>query len=49
MILKKLADSLLKTPVLIEAAKANSTSHKVEQTVHLVDRERKRAFITSFK
>ena len=33
--IKKLADSLLNSPVLIETTVANSTSHKVEQTVHL--------------
>ena len=43
--IKKLADSLLNSPVLIEAAKANSTSFKVEQSVHLVDRERKKELL----
>ena len=43
--IKKLADSLLKTPVLIEVSKANSTSHKVEQTVHHVDKERKKELL----
>lgn len=43
--IKKLADSLLNSPVSIEAAKANSTSHKVEQSVHLVDRERKKELL----
>ena len=43
--IKKLADGLLKTPVLIEASKANSTSHKVEQTVHHVDKERKKELL----
>jgi ATP-dependent RNA helicase RhlE len=43
--IKKLADGLLNSPVLIEAATANSTSHKVEQTVHLVDRERKKELL----
>ena len=43
--IKKLADSLLNSPVLIEAATANSTSHKVEQSVHLVDRERKKELL----
>ncbi|MDD3056100.1 MAG: DEAD/DEAH box helicase [Aliarcobacter sp.] len=43
--IKKLADGLLNSPVLIEAAKANSTSHKVEQSVHLVDRERKKELL----
>lgn len=43
--IKKLADSLLKTPVLIEVSKANSTSHKVEQIVHHVDKERKKELL----
>ena len=43
--IKKLADGLLKTPVLIEVSKANSTSHKVEQTVHHVDKERKKELL----
>ena len=43
--IKNLADSLLKTPVLIEVSKANSTSHKVEQTVHHVDKERKKELL----
>ena len=43
--IKKLADGLLKTPVLIEVSKANSTSHKVEQTVHHFDKERKKELL----
>lgn len=43
--IKKLADGLLKTPVLIEVSKANSTSHKVEQTVHHVDKDRKKELL----
>ncbi len=43
--IKKLADSLLNSPVLIEVATANSTSHKVEQIVHHVDRERKKELL----
>ena len=43
--IKKLADSLLNSPVLIETAVANSTSHKVEQIVHHVDRERKKELL----
>ena len=43
--IKRLADGLLNSPVLIEATTANSTSHKVEQTVHLVDRERKKELL----
>ncbi|WP_066347967.1 DEAD/DEAH box helicase [Aliarcobacter cryaerophilus] len=43
--IKKLADGLLNSPTLIEASKANSTSHKVEQTVHYVDKERKKELL----
>ncbi len=43
--IKKLADGLLNAPVLIEVSKANSTSHKVEQTVHHVDKERKKELL----
>lgn len=43
--IKKLADSLLNSPVLIEVATRNSTSHKVSQIVHHVDRERKKELL----
>lgn len=43
--IKKLADSLLNSPILIETAVANSTSHKVEQTVHHVDKDRKKELL----
>ena len=43
--IKKLTDGLLNAPVLIEVSKANSTSHKVEQTVHHVDKERKKELL----
>lgn len=43
--IKKLADGLLKSPVLVEVSKANSTSHKVQQIVHHVDRERKKELL----
>lgn len=43
--IKKLADGLLNSPVLIEASKVNSTSHKVEQTIHLVDKNRKKELL----
>ena len=43
--IKKLADGLLNSPVLIEVASRNSTSHKVEQIVHHVDRERKKELL----
>ena len=41
----ELADGLLNSPVLIEVASRNSTSHKVEQIVHHVDRERKKELL----
>lgn len=43
--IKKLTDGLLNAPVLIEVSKANSTSHKVEQTVHHVDKDRKKELL----
>ena len=43
--IKKLADGLLNSPILIEASMANSTSHKVEQTVHHVDKNRKKELL----
>ena len=43
--IKKLADGLLNSPILIEASKVNSTSHKVEQTIHLVDKNRKKELL----
>ena len=43
--IKKLADTLLNAPVLIEVATRNSTSHKVSQIVHHVDRERKKELL----
>ena len=43
--IKKLADGLLNSPILVEASKANSTSHKVEQTVHPVDKTRKKELL----
>ncbi|WP_323592049.1 DEAD/DEAH box helicase [Aliarcobacter butzleri] len=43
--IKKLADSLLKSPVLVEVSKANSASFKVEQVVHHVDKDRKKELL----
>jgi ATP-dependent RNA helicase RhlE len=43
--IKRLADGLLDSPVLIEVAKRNSTSHKVDQMVYHVDRERKKELL----
>ncbi|KLE07523.1 DEAD/DEAH box helicase [Aliarcobacter butzleri] len=43
--IKKLADGLLKSPVLVEVSKANSASFKVEQVVHYVDKDRKKELL----
>lgn len=43
--IKKLADGLLKSPVLVEVSKANSASFKVEQVVHHVDKDRKKELL----
>ena len=43
--IKRLADSLLNAPVLIEVAKRNTTSNNIKQTVHPVDRERKKELL----
>jgi ATP-dependent RNA helicase RhlE len=44
--IKKLANSLLNAPVLIEVAKRNTTAAQIEQVVHPVDRERKRELLS---
>ncbi len=44
--IKKMADSLLNSPVLIEVAKANIANQKVDQVVHRVDKARKRELLT---
>jgi len=44
--IKKLADGLLNAPVLIEVARRNTTSERVAQVVHPVDRERKRELLS---
>lgn len=44
--IKKLADKLLKQPVLIEVARRNSITELVTHVVHRVDRERKRELLT---
>ena len=44
--IKKLADSLLNSPALIEVARRNTASERVEQVVHPVDRERKRELLS---
>jgi ATP-dependent RNA helicase RhlE len=43
--IKKLADKLLKEPVLIEVARRNSITELVTHVVHPVDRERKRELL----
>ena len=43
--IKRLADNLLNSPILIEVARRNTASESVEQVVHLVDRERKRELL----
>ena len=44
--IKKLADSLLDKPALIEVARRNSTVEMIQQKVHPVDREKKRELLT---
>ena len=44
--IKRLADGLLNSPALIEVARRNTASERVEQVVHPVDRERKRELLS---
>ncbi len=44
--IRKLAGSLLKSPVLIEVARRNDTPELVKQQIHPVDRERKRELLS---
>lgn len=44
--IKKLADDLLNSPVLIEVAARNTASERVTQVVHPVDRNRKREMLS---
>ena len=44
--IKKLADKLLDSPKLIEVARRNTSSEIVKQTIHPVDRERKRELLS---
>ena len=44
--IKELAESLLKSPVLIETAVRNAASETIEQLVHPVDRARKRELLS---
>jgi len=44
--IKKLADGLLNSPTLIEVAQRNTTSERVAQVVHYVDKKRKRELLS---
>ena len=44
--IKKLADSLLNSPTLIEVAQRNAASERIAQTVHFVDKGRKRELLS---
>lgn len=44
--IKELADRLLNKPIAIEVARRNTASERVDQTVHPVDRNRKRELLT---
>jgi len=44
--IKKLADTLLHSPVLIEVARSNALSDLVDQVIHPVDRKRKQALLS---
>ena len=44
--IKKLAERLLNAPTLIEVAPRNATADRIEQTVHFVDKSRKRELLS---
>jgi ATP-dependent RNA helicase RhlE len=44
--IRRLADGLLDNPALVEAARRNTAAESVKQTVHRVDRERKRELLS---
>ena len=44
--IKKLADSLLSSPVLVEVARENQSAEQIKQVIHPVDKERKRELLT---
>jgi ATP-dependent RNA helicase RhlE len=44
--IKRLADGLLNSPELIEVARRNTTSERVDQVVHFVDKGRKRELLS---
>lgn len=45
--IKKLANDLLKSPVLVEVARENTTAESVTQVVHPVDKNRKRELLSA--
>jgi ATP-dependent RNA helicase RhlE len=44
--IKQLADGLLNNPVMIEVARRNTAAESVAQTIHMVDKGRKRALLS---
>lgn len=44
--IKKLSDSLLNSPVLVEVARENQSAEQIKQVIHPVDKERKRELLT---
>ncbi|MEA3383878.1 MAG: DEAD/DEAH box helicase [Campylobacterota bacterium] len=44
--IKKLADSLLDNPTLIEVARTNQTSEQIKQSIHPVDKAKKKHLLT---
>ncbi|MDF1875728.1 DEAD/DEAH box helicase [Sulfurimonas sp. SAG-AH-194-I05] len=44
--IKKLSDSLLNAPVLVEVARTNQSSEQIQQVVHPVDKTKKRELLT---
>ena len=44
--IKKLANELLDSPVLIEVAQRNTTAERINQVVHFVDKKRKRELLS---
>jgi ATP-dependent RNA helicase RhlE len=44
--IKKLTDTLLNAPVLIEVARRNQSAEQIKQIIHPVDKERKRELLT---
>ena len=44
--IKKLADTLLDSPILVEVARENQSAEQIKQVVHPVDKERKRELLS---